>query len=151
MIVLSPKVERFCQELMIDNIGTQAAIRAGYSKNTANEQASRLLAKHNVALRVKELRESLSEKTLISAEYVLKSLKSVAERCQQAEPVMRYNPVDKEMEQVKEEDENGNMVGLYQFDSQGANKALELLGKHLGIFEADNSQKRPLIQVAIID
>ena len=42
---LTPKQERFCQEYMKDLNGTQAAIRAGYSKETARQQAQRLLTK----------------------------------------------------------------------------------------------------------
>jgi hypothetical protein len=46
---LTPKQARFVQEYLIDLNATQAAIRVGYSKKTATEQASRLLT--NVALR----------------------------------------------------------------------------------------------------
>jgi hypothetical protein len=31
--------------------------------------------------------------------------------------------------------------GEYQFDSSGANKATEMLGKMIGVFEIDNKQK----------
>ena len=63
------------------------------------------------------------KRTEITADYVLSSLKEVAERCKQAIPVMM-------------KDENGNMVetGEYKFDSTGANRALELLGKNLKLF-----------------
>ena len=40
---LTPRQERFIQEYLIDFNGTEAAIRAGYSKNGAAVQASRLL------------------------------------------------------------------------------------------------------------
>ena len=39
---MTNKQEKFCQEYMIDLNATQAAIRAGYSPKTANEQAGRL-------------------------------------------------------------------------------------------------------------
>jgi len=42
---LSPKQKAFVREYLIDGNGTQAAIRAGYSKKTAQEQSSRLLSK----------------------------------------------------------------------------------------------------------
>lgn len=41
---MTDKQARFCEEYMIDLNATQAAIRAGYSPKTANEQAARLLA-----------------------------------------------------------------------------------------------------------
>lgn len=49
---LTPKQQRFVEEYLKDLNGTQAAIRAGYSRKTANEQAARLLAKASVATAV---------------------------------------------------------------------------------------------------
>lgn len=57
----------FVQEYCKDYNGTQAAIRAGYSPRTANEQASGLLAKPNIKAAI---REHL-DKNLITAERVL--------------------------------------------------------------------------------
>jgi phage terminase small subunit len=45
---LTPKQLAFCQEYVVDKNGTQAAIRAGYSENSANEQAAQLLAKLSI-------------------------------------------------------------------------------------------------------
>ncbi len=42
---LTPKRARFVEEYLIDLNATQAAIRAGYSAKTANEQGAQLLAK----------------------------------------------------------------------------------------------------------
>ena len=41
---MTKKQKRFIEEYLIDLNATQAAIRAGYSPKTANEQASRMLA-----------------------------------------------------------------------------------------------------------
>lgn len=144
---LTPKQEAFCREYLIDKNGTQAAIRAGYSPKTANEQASRLLADVNIASRVRELREEQEQRTEITADFVIQSLKEVALRCMTNKPVMEWDYEAKEL--VQKVDENGQ--GVYEFDSQGANRALELLGKHKGIFEVDNKQKQAVIQVTIDD
>ena len=48
---LVPRQKMFCAEYLIDKNGTQAAIRAGYSKSTAAEQSSRLL--RNVKIKEK--------------------------------------------------------------------------------------------------
>ena len=40
---LSDKQEMFCKEYLVDLNATQAAIRAGYSRNTAQPASSRLL------------------------------------------------------------------------------------------------------------
>ncbi|MFA9381817.1 MAG: hypothetical protein ACERKO_12245, partial [Acetanaerobacterium sp.] len=50
--------------------------------------------------------------------------RKVKDRAMQAEAIMRYNPVTKEMEET----------GEYKFDGYAANKALELIGKHLGMY-----------------
>jgi len=59
---LSEKQKRFCEEYTVDFNGLQAAIRAGYSEKTANQQASRLLTKVNIQQYIKGLQEKLSKK-----------------------------------------------------------------------------------------
>ena len=54
---LTAKQKQFCIEYLKDFNGTQAAIRAGYSQNTANEQAAQHLAK----LSIKEYVQSLAD------------------------------------------------------------------------------------------
>jgi phage terminase small subunit len=76
--MLSPKREAFCLEYIKDRNGTQAAIRAGYSQKTANEQAAELLAIPSVRARVEELSQALAKRALITAEEVLEGLKQEA-------------------------------------------------------------------------
>ena len=127
---LSIKQKMFCDEYLVDLNGTQAALRAGYSIGCATSQASRMLSMPKIQQYLETKRRKLEIKTEISAQYVLQNLKDVAERCMSAQPVvnMAGKPVL---------DDNGNPV--YRFDSAGANKALELIGKHLGVFNADQS------------
>lgn len=75
---LSPKQERFCEEYLIDLNGTQAAIRAGYSPRTANEQAARLLAKVSVQEYVRNLREKMANKLEATRERVLQEYARIA-------------------------------------------------------------------------
>lgn len=138
-------MERFCEEYLVDMNGTQAAIRAGYSKKTANEQAARLLTKVSIRARIEAGKQSRSERTQIDQNYVVYGLREVAERCLQRVPVMVFNKAERCMEQATDEDGKG----IWQFDSSGANRALELLGKHTGVFEKDNVQKSP--NITIID
>lgn len=139
--LVNDKHELFCNEYMIDLNGTQAYIRSGYSEKGANVNACKLIANHNIHARINELMEERSKNILIDAYYVVSSLKDVSERCRQAVPVMIFN--GKFMEQKK--DDEGN--GVWEFDSNGANKALELIGKHVGAFEKDNSQLTPKIKI----
>lgn len=122
---LNAKQETFCKEYLVDLNATQAAIRAGYSERTASATASRLLANVNVLARVKELKAKRAEELELDAYWVLKRLKDISDRSMQAEPVMVFDH------------ESGSMIetGEYQFDSTGANKATELIGKHIGMFD----------------
>lgn len=68
---LTPKQKCFVEEYLIDLNQTQAAIRAGYSEKTANEQASRLLANVNIQAAIKEAMAERSKRTQITADMVL--------------------------------------------------------------------------------
>jgi phage terminase small subunit len=118
-VKLTAKQQAFIKEYLIDLNSTQAAIRAGYSKKTAKEIGCENLTKPHVNEAIEEAMNKRSEKLEITAEYVLGSLKEVADRCMQAVPAL---------------DKEGNPTGEYYFEHSGANKALELLGKHLKLF-----------------
>ncbi len=75
---LTPKQARFIEEYLLDLNATQAAIRAGYSKKTANEQGARLLAKVSVRKAVAEARQARSERTEITQDEVIQGLKKEA-------------------------------------------------------------------------
>ncbi len=72
---LTPRQARFVEEYLLDLNATQAAIRAGYSKKTANEQGARLLAKVSVRKAVAEARQARSERTEITQDEVIQGLK----------------------------------------------------------------------------
>lgn len=116
---LTDKQERFCQEYLVDLNATQAAIRAGYSAKTAQEQSSRLLSNVMVQRRVDELKLARSQSTGITAERVLTGIMGVIERCEQAVAVT---------------DDEGNPTGEWKFESGSALRGYELLGKHLKLF-----------------
>jgi phage terminase small subunit len=59
---LTPQQQRFVEEFLIDFNQTQAAIRAGYSENTAKKQAFRLLANVGVRKRIAEGIQDLRER-----------------------------------------------------------------------------------------
>jgi phage terminase small subunit len=133
-MAMNDKQKLFCEEYLTDLNGTQAAIRAGYSEKTANEQAARMLANVSIQNYITELRQKRSERLQYTQDDLLKDLIEVKNRCMQAEPVVFMG------QQVK--DEEGNNV--WKFDSRGANQALDMLAKHNGFYEKDNKQKREL-------
>lgn len=71
---LSPKQELFCREYLVDLNATQAAIRAGYSKNTAYSQGQRLLKNVEVKKRIDKLMAERAERIEITADNVLDDL-----------------------------------------------------------------------------
>jgi len=72
--MLTPKQRAFVREYAIDKNGTQAAIRAGYSKKTANEQAARLLANVSIAEAVNAAEKKHAETCGITIETITKML-----------------------------------------------------------------------------
>lgn len=126
-LVFTDKQKKFCEEYLIDLNGTAAAVRAGYSdegKKSAQTMASELLDQPHIKARIQELMDARSEKTKVTAEYVLENIVQTIERCKQAEPVMEWDHDSKSMQET----------GEWQFDSRGVLKGCELLGRHLKMF-----------------
>jgi len=115
---LTDKQKIFCEEYLIDLNATQSAIRAGYSEKTAKQIGTENLSKPVLSEYIAELKAKRSESTAINAAWVLRQAVKVHERCMQAEPV-----IDKE----------GGPTGEYKFEHSGANKALEIIGKHVDV------------------
>jgi len=82
---LTRKQEMFVKEYLIDLNATQAAIRAGYSKKTAEIIGFENLRKPNIADAIQIALDKRSEKTGITAEYVLQGIQKVIEDCDTAE------------------------------------------------------------------
>lgn len=122
---LTDRQERFCREYIIDYNSTDAAIRAGYSKKTAYSIGSENLKKPELLARVRELQAEQAARLAISADWVILQLVEVYKRCMQAEEVMIWDSIEKKKVPS----------GEYVFDSKGALNALEMIGKHLAMFE----------------
>lgn len=121
--MLTEKQKRFCDEYVIDLDPIRAYTKIYKCKeSTAKVNAYRLLDNASISQYIASKTKEITSKLDISAEWVLRNLKEVAERCMQAEPVM----IRKGDQMVES--------GEYKFDSSGANKSLELIGKHLKLF-----------------
>ena len=148
---ISPKVKLFIEELEVDGNKAAAALRAGYgtskdgkkNSRSAATQASRLLAKKDIAeyraLRAERMYEELG----LSANTVMAEIAKVHRRCMQEEEVTVWNPQTKEWEGT----------GEYRFDSKGALRALELMGEHLGAFknEREASENKIDVNINVVD
>ena len=116
---LTDKQAAFVREYVADHNATQAAIRAGYSQSTAYSIGWENLRKPEIAEAITEYESALADEIGITKQWILERLREVAERCLQATEVT---------------DREGNPTGEWTFQATGANKALELLGKHRGMF-----------------
>lgn len=146
------KKELFVNFLFAGNTQLQAAILAGYAPKSAHVAANRLLKDDNVKALIEAKRFELQRKAKeeeeanwLSTENVAKGFKNIHDRCMQATPVMRWDGRLRQMVQVT--DDEGRAV--WQFDSNGANRAWENIAKHVGFYELDNSQKNPIINVQL--
>ena len=101
---LNPKQQRFVQEYLKDLNGTQAAIRAGYSKKTARQIGQHLLTKVDIRAAVQAGQKKSAERAEVSVEYVITKLRKLAE-------------------DAMADDDRTNAI-----------RSLELLGKHVGAF-----------------
>ncbi len=75
---MTPKQEEFVRQFLIDLNATQAAIRAGYSVKTANEQGARLLANVSVQRAISGAMDRRAKRTEITAERVLQEFAKIA-------------------------------------------------------------------------
>lgn len=78
-MALNAKQERFCQEYLKDLNATQAAIRAGYSQDTARSIGSEHLTKPDIQAEIDRLKSERSRETKIDAAWLLKRFADEAE------------------------------------------------------------------------
>ena len=126
---LTAKQRAFVDEYLIDLNATQAAIRAGYSQKTATETGYENLRKPHIQIAVEAALAKRSDRTEISADYVIGNIVETIERCKQAKPV-----VDRKGAPVLVETAEGEIVPAYTFEAGAVLRGSELLGKHLGMF-----------------
>lgn len=109
-MALTPRQQRFIEEYLVDLNATQAAIRAGYSENTAQAIGYENLRKPQIQQALGTAIRDRSQRTGFTQKMVVEELGKVAfqEASDAASSEMKYS---------------------------SKLKALELLGKHLGMFE----------------
>lgn len=141
---MTQKQERFCEEYLIDLNATQAAIRAGYSANTANEQGARMLANVSIRARIDREMAERSRRTGVNADRVVRELAKIAF-------VNANNLIDVDNATIREdaaEEDKACIASVKVKHTSGDGydttereiklcdklKALEQLGRHLGMF-----------------
>ncbi len=116
------KHERFIEEYLIDFNGAAAARRAGYQETSAGVTACRLLKDPQIKRVLQEKMAARAEKMQLRQDTVLQELKNVAF--------------------ADGSDASGAVVKM-----ASKLKALELLGKHLGLFEGNGGKEPEQVKI----
>ena len=140
MAKFTPKQEHFCEEYLIDLNATQAAIRAGYSEKTAYSAGQRLLRNVEIQNRIAELKAERSKRTEITQDRVVKELAAMAFAKATDYAQIAGNTVFIKSTTELTPEQQAAIVGIKQTQAGievklDKTKALELLGRHLGMFK----------------
>lgn len=151
--------KRFVDKYFETLNATQSAIYAGYSELSAKSQASQLLCDPEIEAYLSDLRNTLAEKTGITQQRVLQEYAKIA-----FFDIREAFDVDGGLIHVKQLDDNsaGAISSIKSSEEWGEDdagnkiivgtlkevkvfdkiRALQDLGKHLGMFEKDNEQSK---------
>jgi len=164
---LTPKQQRFVEEYLIDLNATQAALRSGYSPDSAKQIGTENLAKPAIQAAIQEAFNARSERTQIDQDWVLKRLALLADA-----NIKRIASWDDGAVEFKDSDDLSDEeayiiseVALEETIKEGSGgdelvmrrqkkikhvsdatkkSALELIGKHLGMFKENIQLNGPL-------
>lgn len=153
---MTPKQQKFVDEYLVDLNATQAAIRAGYKEKMAYSTGHENLKKPEIQKAIQAAMQSRSERTGITADRVLEEYAKVAF----LNPKELYNN-DGTIKGIHEltDDVAACIAGLEvvsKTGSEGAEettkkfkiadklKALQDIGRHIGLFEKDKVKLPPV-------
>ena len=111
--MLTARQQRFVDEYLKDLNATQAAIRAGYAAKTANANAASIMLNNGIQEAIEARKQARVERVELEQDWVVNELRKVAQKC------------------LHVEDDDGKPIA--NIVNVGV-KALELLGRHQGIF-----------------
>lgn len=145
---LTDRQKRLVDEYLICLNKTKAAIRAGYSEKTADRIAQKTLNLPKVQEYLQKRQKELADKTGITQEWVLEELRKVAaangaDFARVAGGGQRVELVDTDtlppdkLAAIAAVEETKFGIKVSTYDKV---RALELLGKHLGLFDGKGGQ-----------
>lgn len=139
-IKLNIKQELFADWYIKLGNAFQAAVKAGYSEKSAYVTGSRMLRNANIQAYIRKRKEELEELLGFNKATVIQDLLQIKDKSMQAQPVMYYSPKDREYKQKTDINEKGEEVGVYEYDSQGAIKALENIAKMMDYYSPEKTE-----------
>ena len=140
---MTNKQARFVEEYLIDLNATQAAIRAGYSPNTAQEIGAENLKKPMIKAAVDAAMAERSARTGVNQDRVVRELARIAFvkiiDVANSDGTIKTDASDDDLAciesiKVKRSDNDTGYMFEREVKLSSKMKALELLGKHLGMF-----------------
>ena len=152
---ITDKMRQFVDEYLIDLNATQAAIRAGYSEATAQEQSSQLLDRPDIRELVEQRQKDRIDRTQISQDLTVNELKAIALSDIADFVIVKeggvieqrpFNELKKEqtrcVKKIRQtvrtaQSSDGTVIhqtAVLELELYDKVKSLELLGRHLGIF-----------------
>lgn len=147
-MALTEKQKRFVAEYLVDLNATQAAIRAGYSENTAFIIGHENLNKPKIAEEIQKAIKEREERTHITQDMVLKELAAIAFSRATDFVCIKGGIVsfteteeltDTQQQAISFIEKGANGIKLRLHDKV---RALEQLGKHLGMFDGNNTPEK---------
>lgn len=165
---LTAKQIRFVDEYLVDLNATQAAIRAGYSEKTAAATAARLLRNVNIQNEISRRQKDLQRRTEVTQERVVKELARIAfaniadyvhvetqTRTKDDGTETTYQIVMLSETEDLSADQRAALAAVKQsvngveIKLHDKIKALELLGRHIGLF-TDKLEVKGAIDIASV-
>lgn len=160
---LSPKQRLFVAEYMVDLNATQAALRSGYSEKTAFRIGAENMQKHAIVAEIQAAMEAREKRTLVTADAVVTELAKIGfanmqDYIKEGFSVADIQALSRDHAAAIQEvtinetvsGENDILTRNIKFKLADKRAALVDLGKHLGIFEANNKQKNPGDAIAAV-
>lgn len=135
------KQKRFIEEYLIDLNATQAAIRAGYSPHSAKEIGSENLTKPNISSAIAKAKAERSKRTGINQDRVLLELArigfaKITDVMDLTTAQIKENASEDDLACIQSIKIKPNKWGIeWEVKLYDKKAALELLGKHLGMFK----------------
>lgn len=149
VVALNEKQLRFAEEYLVDLNATQAAIRAGYSAKTANRIGQRLLTKVDVQKEIQEGKRKRTIRTQITQDSVLRELAAIGfARATDYAFIAEDGHVVLTPTERLTDDQKIAVAGVketqfgVEVKMHDKLRALEMLGKHLGLFDARSSNEQ---------
>lgn len=116
---------RFAEEYLFDLNATKAAERAELETKNFGQAGHELLKKPDVAAYVSALQSVRRQRTMVDSDWVLMQAVRLHQRCMNEISIY----VDRKGAPILDDEDNLQ----YVFNAAGAAKALELVGKHVGV------------------